>query len=221
MRLNVLPHDVWRLWVREFVDHLHFVGIGGAGMSGIAAVLYDQGYRVTGSDIRASSTTEWLLERGVEVAIGHQAALVGDADAVVVSSAVAVDNPEVLAAQEQGIPVLPRAQMLGELMRFRKGIAVAGTHGKTTTTSLIAEVLVDAGFDPTFIVGGLVKSAQGSARLGDGEYLVAEADESDSSFLHLQPLVAVVTNVDADHLEAYGGDFARLREVLAASRRPL
>ncbi|MEE2804763.1 MAG: UDP-N-acetylmuramate--L-alanine ligase [Pseudomonadota bacterium] len=196
--------------MREFVRHLHFVGIGGAGMSGIAAVLADQGYQISGSDIRDSSTTEWLRSRGVEVAVGHQASHVKDADVVVVSGAVGVNNPEILAAQREGIPVLPRAQILGELMRFRKGIAVAGTHGKTTTTSLIAEILSGAGLDPTFVVGGLVNSAQGGARLGDGEYLVAEADESDCSFLHLQPLVAVVTNVDADHLEAYNGDFGLL-----------
>ena len=178
-------------------------------MSGIAAVLHDQGFKVSGSDIRRSSVTDWLTDRGVVVDIGHRAAQVMDADAVVVSSAVSADNPalqapnpldqirqnqqaptsavsadnpEIIAARRQGIPVLPRAQMLGELMRFRRGIAVAGTHGKTTTTSLIAEILLSAGLDPTFVVGGLVKSAQGSARLGDGDYLVAEADESDSSF---------------------------------------
>ena len=179
-------------------------------MSGIAAVLHDQGFKVSGSDIRRSSVTDWLADRGVVVDIGHRAAQVMDADAVVVSSAVSADNPEIIAARRQGIPVLPRAQMLGELMRFRRGIAVAGTHGKTTTTSLIAEILLSAGLDPTFVVGGLVKSAQGSARLGDGDYLVAEADESDSSFLHLQPLVAVITNIDADHLDAYDGDFDQL-----------
>ena len=162
------------------------------------------------SDIRRSSVTDWLADRGIVIAIGHQAAQVMDADAVVVSSAVSADNPEIIAARRQGIPVLPRAQMLGELMRFRRGIAVAGTHGKTTTTSLIAEILLTAGLDPTFIVGGVVKSAQGSARLGDGDYLVAEADESDSSFLHLHPLVSVITNIDADHLEAYDEDFDQL-----------
>ena len=196
--------------MREFVHCVHFVGIGGTGMSGIAAVLHDQGFKVSGSDIRRSSVTDWLTDRGIVIAIGHQAAQVMDADAVVVSSAVSADNPEIIAARRQGIPVLPRAQMLGELMRFRRGIAVAGTHGKTTTTSLIAEILLTAGLDPTFIVGGVVKSAQGSARLGDGDYLVAEADESDSSFLHLQPLVAVITNIDADHLEAYDEDFDQL-----------
>ena len=196
--------------MREFVHCVHFVGIGGTGMSGIAAVLHDQGFKVSGSDIRRSSVTDWLADRGIVIAIGHQAAQVMDADAVVVSSAVSADNPEIIAARRQGIPVLPRAQMLGELMRFRRGIAVAGTHGKTTTTSLIAEILLTAGLDPTFIVGGVVKSAQGSARLGDGDYLVAEADESDSSFLHLHPLVAVITNIDADHLEAYDEDFDQL-----------
>ncbi len=196
--------------MREFVRTIRFVGIGGTGMSGIAAVLYDQGFKVSGSDIRQSSVTDWLADRGVVVDIGHQAAQVMDADAVVVSSAVSANNPEIMAARRRGIPVLPRAQMLGELMRFRRGIAVAGTHGKTTTTSLIAEILLSAGLDPTFVVGGLVKSAQGSARLGDGDYLVAEADESDSSFLHLQPLVAVITNIDEDHLEAYDGDFDQL-----------
>ena len=196
--------------MREFVHCVHFVGIGGTGMSGIAAVLHDQGFKVSGSDIRRSSVTDWLADRGIVIAIGHQAAQVMDADAVVVSSAVSADNPEIIAARRQGIPVLPRAQMLGELMRFRRGIAVAGTHGKTTTTSLIAEILLTAGLDPTFIVGGVVKSAQGGARLGDGDYLVAEADESDSSFLHLHPLVAVITNIDADHLEAYDEDFDQL-----------
>ena len=163
---------------------IHFVGIGGAGMGGIAEVLLNEGYQISGSDIARNAVVKRLTKLGAQIAIGHQAAQVMDADAVVVSSAVSADNPEIIAARRQGIPVLPRAQMLGELMRFRRGIAVAGTHGKTTTTSLIAEILLTAGLDPTFIVGGVVKSAQGGARLGDGDYLVAEADESDSSFLH-------------------------------------
>jgi UDP-N-acetylmuramate--alanine ligase len=199
--------------VREFVQHIHFVGIGGAGMSGIAAVLLDQGYQVSGSDIADSATVQRLTGQGARVSIGHSEKQIESADVVVVSTAIADDNPELVAARTAGIPVVPRAEMLGELMRFRQGIAVAGTHGKTTTTSLIASILAEAGLDPTFIVGGLVNSVQGNARLGSGDFLVAEADESDASFLRLHPSVAVITNIDADHMDTYGGNFNRLIEV--------
>ncbi len=197
--------------MREFVHHVHFVGIGGAGMSGIAEVLLGQGYRVSGSDLSESENIRRLRERGATVSVGHDAANVAGADVVVVSSAVAANNVEAVAARAAGIPVIPRAEMLGELMRFGQGIAVAGTHGKTTTTSLVASILAQAGLDPTFVVGGLVNSIASNARLGQGDYLVAEADESDASFLHLQPLISVVTNVDVDHMDAYGGDFEQLR----------
>ena len=198
--------------MREFVKQVHFVGIGGTGMSGIAAVLLDQGYQVTGSDLVESATTRSLVHDGATVIIGHQAASIRAADVVVASSAVAADNPEVVEAHRLGIPVVPRAEMLGELMRFRNGIAVAGTHGKTTTTSLVAGIFAVAGLDPTFLVGGLVKSVKGNARLGTGQWLVAEADESDASFLCLQPHIAVVTNIDADHMGAYGDDFDTLEK---------
>ncbi|MBA1149342.1 UDP-N-acetylmuramate--L-alanine ligase [Ectothiorhodospiraceae bacterium WFHF3C12] len=190
---------------------VHFVGIGGSGMGGIAEVMISLGYRVTGSDLKPNPVTERLAGLGAEVAYGHDAGHVADADAVVVSSAVTEDNPEVRAAREGRIPVVPRAEMLAELMRFRFGIAVAGTHGKTTTTSLIASVLAESGADPTFIIGGRLNSVASNARLGEGRYLVAEADESDASFLHLKPMMAVVTNIDADHLGTYEGDFGRLR----------
>ncbi|MEE9342944.1 MAG: UDP-N-acetylmuramate--L-alanine ligase, partial [Gammaproteobacteria bacterium] len=190
----------------------HFVGIGGAGMSGIAEVLLNLGYDVSGSDLRENAVTQRLEERGAKIFVGHHAENVQQADVVVTSSAVKDDNPEVIAARQQRIPVVPRAEMLAELMRFRYGIAVAGTHGKTTTTSLIASLLAEEGFDPTFVIGGLLNSAASNARLGKGRYLVAEADESDASFLYLQPMLAVVTNVDADHLSTYGGDFQRLRQ---------
>jgi len=201
--------------VREFVQQIHFVGIGGAGMSGIASVMLSQGYRVTGSDMVESDVTERLRETGVKVTIGHSADSVAQADVVVTSTAVGTNNIEVQAAIDAGIPVIPRAEMLGELMRFRQGIAVAGTHGKTTTTSLIAAVLAAASLDPTFLVGGLVKSVSGNARLGSGRWLIAEADESDASFLHLQPYLAVVTNIDSDHMDFYGGDFDRLVSTFA------
>ena len=196
--------------MREFVQQIHFVGIGGVGMSGIGSVMLNLGYRVTGSDMVESDVTERLREMGAKVTIGHSADSVAQADVVVTSTAVSTDNIEVKAAVDAGIPVIPRAEMLGELMRFRQGIAVAGTHGKTTTTSLIAAVLVAAGMDPTFIVGGLVKSVSGNARLGSGRWLIAEADESDASFLYLQPYLAVVTNIDSDHMDFYGGNFDRL-----------
>ena len=194
------------------VKRVHFVGIGGAGMSGIAEVLLTQGYEVSGSDVALSATTRRLSELGAKIAAGHAARNVAGADVVVVSTAVAADNPEVVAARERGVPVVPRALMLAELMRLKQGIAVAGTHGKTTTTSLIASVLAEGGLDPTFVIGGRLLSAGVNARLGKGDFLVAEADESDASFLVLQPVVAVVTNIDADHMDTYGHDFGRLKE---------
>ncbi|HQU50790.1 MAG TPA: UDP-N-acetylmuramate--L-alanine ligase, partial [Casimicrobiaceae bacterium] len=196
--------------MKHKVRRVHFVGIGGAGMSGIAEVLATQGYQVSGSDLAESAVTRRLASLGIRVIAGHAAANVERADAVVVSSAVAPDNPEVVAARAQGVPVVPRAQMLAELMRFKQGIAVAGTHGKTTTTSLVASVLAEGGLDPTFVIGGRLLSAGANARLGSGDYLVAEADESDASFLHLTPTIAVVTNIDQDHMETYGHDLARL-----------
>ncbi|HEY2966887.1 MAG TPA: UDP-N-acetylmuramate--L-alanine ligase [Casimicrobiaceae bacterium] len=198
--------------MKHKVKRVHFVGIGGAGMSGIAEVLLTQGYRVTGSDLAHSAATRRLTELGARVAIGHAAANIEGADVVVVSTAVPADNSELAAAREQGIPVVPRALMLAELMRLKQGIAVAGTHGKTTTTSLIASVLAEGGLDPTFVIGGRLLSADANARLGTGEFLVAEADESDASFLVLQPVLAVITNIDADHMETYSHDFARLKE---------
>jgi len=194
------------------INRIHFVGIGGVGMGGIAEVLLNLGYQVQGSDIRHSRVTRRLESLGAKISIGHQAENVGDADVIVVSSAIRASNPEIEAARLQRIPVVQRAEMLAELMRFRYAIAVAGTHGKTTTTSLIASVLAEGGEDPTFVVGGLLNSAGTNARLGTGRYLVAEADESDASFMHLQPMLAVVTNIDADHLETYGGKFSRLRQ---------
>ena len=196
--------------MRHKVKRVHFVGIGGAGMSGIAEVLATQRYRVSGSDLAESAATRRLRALGVDIAIGHRASNADGADAVVVSSAVAGDNPEVIAARERGIPIVPRALMLAELMRIKQGIAVAGTHGKTTTTSLIASVLAEGGLDPTFVIGGRLLAADANARLGHGEFLVAEADESDASFLYLSPVLAVVTNIDADHMETYGQDFAKL-----------
>ncbi|MDR2711270.1 MAG: UDP-N-acetylmuramate--L-alanine ligase [Burkholderiales bacterium] len=194
------------------VKQLHFVGIGGSGMSGIAEVLVNLGYRVSGSDLSDNAATARLRSLGIEVWQGHAAEHIRDADAVVVSTAVAADNPEVVAAQQAGIPVVARALMLAELMRLKRGIAIAGTHGKTTTTSLVASVLAEGGFDPTFVIGGRLLSADANARLGSGDFLVAEADESDASFLHLAPVLSVVTNIDADHMETYGHDFARLKK---------
>ncbi len=190
---------------------VHFIGIGGVGMSGIAEVLCTLGYDVSGSDIAASPATERLAAAGARICVGHAAGNLDDADVVVVSSAIHADNPELRAARERRIPVVPRAEMLAELMRFRRGIAVAGTHGKTTTTSLVASVLSEGGLDPTFVIGGQLIAAGRNAGLGQGDWLVAEADESDGSFLRLTPLIAVVTNIDADHLENYGGDFARVQ----------
>ena len=192
------------------INTIHFVGIGGSGMSGIAEVLLNLGYKVQGSDLKASAVTEHLEQLGARISLGHRASNADGADVVVTSTAVARDNPEVQAALARRVPVVPRAEMLGELMRFRQSIAVAGTHGKTTTTSLVASVLAEGGEDPTFVIGGRLKSAGSNARLGAGRYLVAEADESDASFLHLQPVIAIVTNIDNDHLGTHGGDFARL-----------
>ncbi len=197
--------------MKHKVKRVHFVGIGGAGMSGIAEVLATQGYQVSGSDLAASAATKRLASLGVKIAIGHDAAHVAGADAVVVSTAVAADNPEVAAARERGVPVVPRALMLAELMRLKTGIAVAGTHGKTTTTSLIASVLAEGDLDPTFVIGGRLLAADAHARLGKGDFLVAEADESDASFLYLSPALAVITNIDADHMETYDHDFGRLK----------
>jgi len=194
------------------IQCIHLVGIGGSGMGGIAEVLVNLGYHVQGSDLRGNSVTERLARLGVRVFIGHNAEHLGDADVVVVSSAVGRANPEVAAALAKRVPVVPRAEMLGELMRFRYSIAVAGTHGKTTTTSLVASALAEGGLDPTFVIGGRLKSADSNARLGAGRYLVAEADESDASFMHLQPMIAIVTNIDNDHLATHDGDFARLKQ---------
>jgi UDP-N-acetylmuramate--alanine ligase len=190
---------------------VHFVGIGGSGMSGIAEVMLSLGYQVQGSDLKANKQTQRLQQQGATVFIGHAAENIANADAVVVSSAVDETNAEVAAARERLMPVVQRAEMLAELMRFRYSIAVAGTHGKTTTTSLVASVLAEGGLDPTFVIGGRLKSADANARLGQGEYLVAEADESDASFVHLKPMLAVVTNIDADHMSTYEGDISRLR----------
>ncbi|MDE1980970.1 MAG: UDP-N-acetylmuramate--L-alanine ligase [Betaproteobacteria bacterium] len=197
--------------MKHKVQHVHFVGIGGSGMSGIAEVLLNLGYEVSGSDLGSNAATVRLAGLGAVIWKGHDAAHVEGADAVVVSTAVTGDNPEVVAARAARIPVVPRATMLAELMRLKKGIAVAGTHGKTTTTSLIASVLAEAGLDPTFVIGGRLNSAGSHAALGSGEFIVAEADESDASFLVLQPVMAVVTNIDADHMETYGHDFGRLK----------
>ena len=194
------------------IQRIHFVGIGGSGMGGIAEVLINLGYEVRGSDLKPNPVTQRLAGLGARVVFGHAAENVGDADVVVVSSAVRGDNPEVQAAIARRVPVVQRAEMLGELMRFRYAIAVAGTHGKTTTTSLVASILAEGGEDPTFVIGGRLKSAQSNARLGAGRYLVAEADESDASFVHLQPLIAIVTNIDKDHLSTHDGDFGRLKQ---------
>ena len=197
--------------MKQKIKHLHFIGIGGSGMSGIAEVLLNLGYQVSGSDLSENAPAKRLKNLGAKVVIGHAAGNIAGADVVVVSSAVKADNPEVIAAKVARVPVVPRAMMLAELMRFKQGIAIAGTHGKTTTTSLIAHVLGEAGLDPTCVIGGRLNSIGTNARLGQGEYLVAEADESDASFLYLQPIMAVVTNIDQDHMETYGHDFARLK----------
>ncbi len=198
--------------MKHKVKHIHFVGIGGAGMSGIAEVLLNLGYQISGSDLAQNAATRRLESLGASVIIGHASVNVAGANAVVVSTAVSNSNPEVQAARAARVPVVPRALMLAELMRLKQGIAVAGTHGKTTTTSLVASVLAEAGLDPTFVIGGRLTSAGANARLGSGEYIVVEADESDASFLNLQPVIAVITNIDADHMETYGHDFARLKQ---------
>jgi UDP-N-acetylmuramate--alanine ligase len=198
--------------MRHAIRQIHFVGVGGSGMSGIAEVLLNLGYVVSGSDVAESAVTQRLAKLGVRLAVGHDAGHMDGADVVVVSSAVRPDNPEVVAARARRIPVVPRAVMLAELMRLKQGIAIAGTHGKTTTTSLVASVLAAGGLDPTFVIGGRLNSAGVNARLGGGQYIVVEADESDASFLNLTPVMAVVTNIDNDHMEAYGHDFARLRQ---------
>jgi UDP-N-acetylmuramate--alanine ligase len=194
------------------VRRLHFIGIGGSGMSGIAELMANLGYEVAGSDLRASEVTRRLAAVGIEIHIGHRAEQVADADAVVVSSAIDETNPEIQAARAARIPIVRRAEMLAELMRFYYGVAVAGTHGKTTTTSLVASILAEGGLDPTFVIGGRLNSAGANAKLGTTKYLVAEADESDASFLYLQPMISIVTNIDADHMRTYGNDFGRLRE---------
>ncbi len=194
------------------IRRIHFVGIGGVGMGGIAEVMLNLGYDISGSDLNENAVTKRLTQLGADIFFGHDASNLQNSDVVVVSTAVKEDNPEVIAAHERRIPVVPRAEMLAELMRFRFGIAVAGTHGKTTTTSLVASVLAEGGFDPTFVIGGRLNSAGTNARLGDSHYLVAEADESDASFMHLQPMMAIVTNIDADHMETYAGDFENLRQ---------
>ncbi len=198
--------------MKHAIHHIHFVGIGGSGMSGIAEVLFNLGYGVSGSDLADSATLRRLQALGIATHIGHAAAHIASADAVVTSTAVQDDNPEVLAAREKKIPVVPRALMLAELMRLKRGIAIAGAHGKTTTTSLVTSVLAEAGLDPTFVIGGRLNSAGANARLGQGDYIVVEADESDASFLNLLPVMAVVTNIDADHMETYGHDFGRLKK---------
>jgi len=198
--------------VKHAIHHIHFVGIGGSGMSGIAEVLSNLGYTISGSDLADNATTQRLAALGIKTYVGHTAANVAGADAVVTSTAVQSDNPEVIRAREMHIPIVPRALMLAELMRHKQGIAIAGTHGKTTTTSLVASVLAEAGLDPTFVIGGRLNSAGANARLGSGDYIVVEADESDASFLNLLPVMAVVTNIDADHMETYGHDFGRLKK---------
>lgn len=199
--------------MRHKVKHIHFVGIGGSGMSGIAEVLFNLGFKVTGSDLNQNAATHRLNQLGITVHQGHSAAYIQGADVLVVSTAINnTNNPEVENARHNGIPVVPRAMMLAELMRFRQGIAVAGTHGKTTTTSLVASILAEAGLDPTFVIGGRLNSAGAHARLGTGDFLVAEADESDASFLYLSPILAIVTNIDADHMETYQHDFQKLKQ---------
>jgi UDP-N-acetylmuramate--alanine ligase len=199
--------------MKHKVKNIHFVGIGGSGMSGIAEVLANLGYKVSGSDLTASAATERLVGVGIRITIGHAAENITGAHAVVVSTAVKTDNPEVVAAHLAGIPVVPRALMLAELMRLKRGIAIAGTHGKTTTTSLVASILGEAGLDPTFVIGGRLNAVGANAKMGRGDFLVAEADESDASFLYLTPVLSVVTNIDADHMETYGHDFNRVKQV--------
>ncbi len=198
--------------MKHKVKNIHFVGIGGSGMSGIAEVLSNLGFGVSGSDLADNATTRRLAGLGIKITTGHAGENVGAADAVVVSTAVKADNPEVVAARARKVPIVPRAQMLAELMRLKQGIAIAGTHGKTTTTSLVASILAEGGMDPTFVIGGRLNAAGANARLGSGDFLVAEADESDASFLFLSPVISIVTNIDADHMETYGHDFGRLKQ---------
>ncbi|MBQ0132002.1 MAG: UDP-N-acetylmuramate--L-alanine ligase [Comamonas sp.] len=197
--------------MKHAIQHIHFVGLGGSGMSGIAEVLHNLGYTISGSDLSSSATLQRLQSLGITTYVGHAAAHVHGADVVVTSTAVQADNPEVIEARARKIPVVPRALMLAELMRFKQGIAIAGAHGKTTTTSLVTSVLAEAGLDPTFVIGGKLNSAGANAKLGQGDYIVVEADESDASFLNLLPVMAVVTNIDADHMETYGHDFGKLK----------
>ncbi|MGQ3892531.1 UDP-N-acetylmuramate--L-alanine ligase [Legionella sp. CNM-4043-24] len=203
------------------VEHIHFVGIGGAGMCGIAEVLHNEGYRITGSDISESRTVQSLQALGIKISIGHRVENIAGANVVVSSTAVAADNPEIVAAREQLIPVIPRAAMLAELMRFRHGIAIAGTHGKTTTTSLVSSLLGEGGFDPSFVIGGKLTSCGSNAQLGKSAYFVAEADESDASFLYLKPMMAVITNIDADHMGTYDDNFDKLRNTFIEFLRHL
>lgn len=197
--------------MKHAVKHIHFVGVGGAGMSGIAEILHNLGYTVSGSDQSDSATSQRLASLGIRVFVGHDASHIAGAEAVVTSTAVKGDNPEVIAARSKRVPVVPRAVMLAELMRLKQGIAIAGTHGKTTTTSLVTSVLAEAGVDPTFVIGGKLNAAGANSRLGSGDYIVVEADESDASFLNLLPVLSVVTNIDADHMDTYGHDFAKLK----------
>ena len=198
--------------MKHAIKNIHFIGLGGSGMSGIAEVLHNLGYQISGSDLSDSATLQRLSGMGIKTFVGHAAQNLTSVDAVVTSTAVQADNPEVLAAREKGIPVVPRALMLAELMRFKQGIAIAGTHGKTTTTSLVASILAEGGLDPTYVIGGRLNSAGANAKLGSGDYIVVEADESDASFLNLLPVMAVVTNIDADHMETYGHDFGLLKK---------
>jgi UDP-N-acetylmuramate--alanine ligase len=202
--------------MKHIVKHIHFVGIGGSGMSGIAEVLLNLGYQVSGSDLGDNAVTQRLVRLGARVARGHAAEHIQGADAIVVSTAITADNPEVLAGRARQIPIVPRALMLAELMRLKQGIAIAGTHGKTTTTSLVASVLAQGGLDPTFVIGGRLNSAGANAKLGTGDFIVVEADESDASFLNLNPVIEVITNIDADHMDTYGHDFARLKQSFVA-----
>ncbi len=216
--MNVMPLDVDRRlkkglnWpAMRSIRRIHFVGVGGVGMGGIAEVLLNMGYEISGTDLRENGITRRLSGLGAKIVVGHDSANIFDVDVIVTSSAVPETNPEVVAAHKNRIPVVPRAEMLAEIMRFRHGIAVAGTHGKTTTTSLVASLLAEGGLDPTYVIGGKLNSIGGNAKLGESPYLVVEADESDASFLYLQPILAVVTNIDADHMQTYEGDFALLR----------
>ena len=207
--------------MKHKIENIHFVGIGGAGMSGIAEVLLNLDYKVTGSDASESANVKRLRSLGASVAIGHAEGNVQNADVLVVSTAIDENNPELLAARARKIPIVPRAVMLAELMRFKRGIGIAGTHGKTTTTSLVASVMGEGGLDPTFVIGGKLNSAGVNARLGKGDYIVAEADESDASFLHLSVTIAVITNIDQDHMDTYEHDFSKLKEAFVAFTRSL